>query len=54
MGDKGGRKAETKDQKQKAIKHDKQLKEKKDKEPRRAEKDYTGKALALPKLLTDP
>jgi len=38
MGDKGGKKSRDKDQKQKAIKHEKDLKEKKDKEPKGAQK----------------
>jgi hypothetical protein len=36
MGDKGGKKDKDKDRKQKAIKHAKDLKEKKDKQPKSA------------------
>jgi hypothetical protein len=38
MGDKGGKKNRDKDQKQKAIKHAKDLKVKKDKEPKNTSK----------------
>ena len=38
MGDKGGKKNRDKDQKQKAIKHTKDLKKKKDKEPKGIQK----------------
>ena len=42
MGDKGGKKGKDKDQKQKAIKHEKDLNEKKDKQPKRALKQGAG------------
>jgi hypothetical protein len=38
MGDKSGKKNRDKDQKQKAIKHAQDIKEKKEKEPKRAQK----------------